>query len=236
MSFDRDSFNRKTFNRTYDDVLYFSVSGTESVDASIGSNLYYYTSVSGYERVDETISGEQVRFLKATGSETVSKVTLYGDPIVYLVRSGTETVTSSVIGSSNYMTEIIGAETVSNSTAADINYILHTNLSETISSDTTIRANIQPPLAEGYELITESASLENIEIKTCVLNVTLKPGQTLIIDSSTYNVLLNSENAISIHSGDWIDELNRNTTEIRIDAASGATNLTGTILYTERYL
>ena len=75
-----------------------------------------------------------------------------------------------------------------------------------------------------------------MDIIVCELNITLKPGQKLIVDATNYNVLLDNENAIWAQSGAWIDELTRETSSISINASSGVANLSANILYTERYL
>ena len=79
-------------------------------------------------------------------------------------------------------------------------------------------------------------SLEALDLAICYLTVTLKPGSTLIIDANNYNILLDGENAIELQSGDWLDDLDRETVDIAIGAASGVSGLSASILYTERYL
>ncbi len=90
--------------------------------------------------------------------------------------------------------------------------------------------------AESYDLIDAHCDVMSQEILTCILTTALGPGQTMVIDAGTYNVLIDGENAVYTHSGDWLDELNRNTQNFTINAASGVANLSATILYTERYL
>ena len=63
----------------------------------------------------------------------------------------------------------------------------------------------------------------------------LKPGQALIIDSGSYNVMLDGNNAIHLQKGDWIDNLNRNTQNVTI-SGTNANKLSATIIYTDRYL
>lgn len=70
----------------------------------------------------------------------------------------------------------------------------------------------------------------------CILDVTLAPGQVLVIDSANYTVTIDGENAMDIHSGAWFNELNRDTASISIHAAAGIANLSATLEYTERYL
>ena len=91
--------------------------------------------------------------------------------------------------------------------------------------------------AEMFDLIDALCSAVNLDKKVCTLTVTLRPGQVMIIDSNIYNVWIDQENAVYVHSGDWLDELNRETQDFVITAASGKlTNIEASILYTERYL
>lgn len=89
---------------------------------------------------------------------------------------------------------------------------------------------------ETLDLIDAISSVESLELKTCVLTLTLKPGQTLIVDANTYNVWIDGENAVYTHSGDWLDELDRNTQKFEITAGTNLRHLSASILYTERYL
>lgn len=89
---------------------------------------------------------------------------------------------------------------------------------------------------EALDLIDAVCDVLSLETKICVLTVTLRPGQTMIIDANTYNVWIDQQNAVYVHSGDWLDELDRNTQSFVINAASGVNNLQASILYTERYL
>lgn len=89
---------------------------------------------------------------------------------------------------------------------------------------------------ETLDLIDAISSVESLKLKTCVLTLTLKPGQTLIVDANTYNVWIDGENAVYTHSGDWLDELDRNTQKFEITAGTNLRHLSASILYTERYL
>lgn len=86
------------------------------------------------------------------------------------------------------------------------------------------------------DVIDAVSSVLALDILTCILTVTLRPGQTMIIDANTYNVWIDQANAVHVHSGDWLDELNRETQSFEITAASGGANIDASILYTERYL
>ena len=95
-------------------------------------------------------------------------------------------------------------------------------------------------VTEGGELVSQVATAITVEEILCLINTTLQPGQKLIIDAGTYNVLIDGENAIYTQQGEWLDELNRNTMSITITAKNAnkptLKNLSASILYTERYL
>ena len=74
-------------------------------------------------------------------------------------------------------------------------------------------------------------ALEEIVVN---LAVTLRPGDILVIDSDNFRVLLNGENAIKYHSGDWIDELNRLSKSITV--AGGGNALETSIYFQELWL
>ena len=90
--------------------------------------------------------------------------------------------------------------------------------------------------ANAGEIFDATADVVSLANHICEFpGLKLKPGEELIIDANTYNVLLNGENAIYLQKGDWLDDLSRNTQAITISATGGA-RLEASILYTERYL
>ena len=72
------------------------------------------------------------------------------------------------------------------------------------------------------------------DIGYATLTLTLAPGDTLVIDSDNFVVLLNGENAIHTHSGVW-PELSRETYDVQVTSGTIA-DLETEILFTERYL
>ena len=235
MAFNRSKFNHLPFNVQSDMVKWLHVRALEEVDAVIGSALNFFPLAIGNERVNETIEGVMGSFITASGGETISEEVGEAQMTVILFPHFEENVTEEVELGADITPTLTGDEIVSNNASIGANYCPVVNYNETVNAVTALGAKIYPEV-EGYELISESASLENIDTKTCVLTLTLRPSQVLIIDANNYNVLLNNQNAIEVQSGDWIDELNRNTTDITISAASGVANLSASILYTERYL
>lgn len=86
------------------------------------------------------------------------------------------------------------------------------------------------------EVFTATADITALTEYVCEFpGLTLKPGQTLIVDAGMYNILLDGENAVYLQRGEWLDSLSRNTQSITI-SANGASRITATILYTERFL
>jgi len=235
MAFNLARYNLVPFNVDQNEVFYLITSGAETVSVSIGSALEIFPDVYGYERVDEETSGTPVKFIRALGAETVDELAEEGQMSVILSTEFTEEVTAELELSADVSLVRSGAETITGDLNIFADIYVSTSSGVNVTSVDKIAANIKL-FAEGYELVSESASLEAIDIKTCVLTLTLKPGQRLIIDANTYNVLLDGENAIDVQSGDWIDELSRETTDITISAASGVGNLSASIVYTERYL
>lgn len=78
-------------------------------------------------------------------------------------------------------------------------------------------------------------SLESTEEFICYLDLVLQPGERLVIDSDNYNVFIGTENYIHAHSGDWVNELKRETVSISLEGGN-SNSMSASILYTERYL
>ena len=171
-----------------------------------------------------------------TVSEQVSDIIA----IHYLVVSGTEDVTKDLNASSETFLTMTFAEEVSAETALGQKLCLVNPMEEIVDAEVSMGTDIWLAI-DGYELVRESASLEIVHETVCHIGTaenpfTLKPGEKLVIDASTYNVLLDGQNAIWYQADDWLDGMNRNTISIDITASAGLANLSATILYTELYL
>ena len=93
---------------------------------------------------------------------------------------------------------------------------------------------IDPDPIMAYGIFSAVVSAETYEELYLDLSVTLQPGDILVVDSDNFRVLLNGENAIKYHSGDWIDELNRDSKSITISGGGDA--LESSIYYQELWL
>lgn len=235
MAFNLARYNLSAFNVAGDKTVKTRFQGYETVSASIGTALQYFTRAVGFERVNENSSGEMSYKRALKGSETIGEGVTAGFLAIvsYLTAAERITALSKVVASVSPL--LSGTETIAINAALSADIYPGILGEEAINADIAAGAVIRTQ-PDGYELVSVTASLEAVDTKTSFLTVTLKPGERLIVDASTYNVLLNGENAIETHSGDWIDELTRETQTIIISAATGATDLAATILYTERYL
>ena len=102
-----------------------------------------------------------------------------------------------------------------------------------INSDLWLGAIIQP-LMQGSSYFFAILSAESIRYLTTNINVTIPPGGELRIDSDVFTAFLGQQNIIHLYNGDWIN-FNRNTRVLSVEAGTGG-NLTGDIVYTERFL
>jgi len=72
-----------------------------------------------------------------------------------------------------------------------------------------------------------------LETQIVNLNIKLNPKDQLILNSDIFDFTINGENALHLHSGDWIN-LNRILEDFIIEA-SGGQKLDGQIIYNERF-
>ena len=235
MSFDTGRFDLTGFDVSGGMYRRIIASGTETVSAIAGSALIYHLLAIGNERVDTFAKGIQAYAVAGIGTETISEeITeglLYINPKPVFIE---EIIADVGLGADIAIPSQL-AENVTQNIILGADIAIQAEMEEAVTPSIILGADIAIP-AEGFELISGNATSEAIETKVCVLNIAMRPGERLIIDAANYNVLRNGNNAIFLQSGDWIDEMIRNTTEIKIDAAAGAGNIKASILYTERYL
>ena len=83
-------------------------------------------------------------------------------------------------------------------------------------------------------VLTTLTAAGSQETESATIEVTLPPGAELRIDSNAFTVTLNCENILYLQSGAWIN-VSRDLLRLDIESASGI-GLTGTLIYTERFL
>lgn len=234
MAYNFGVYNLTRYNIAGDTRSVF-VSGSEKIlcNAILPSAIYHVTARFS-EKITAAVVGKQTVLESAYGAESIISQSIkpmlgiYVPPFTENVQAETDASAkiNININANEKITEDINIGAVFASSAKGI---------ENISQISQIGQNASLS-AIGHELIMVVASLEATDEFTAMVNITLKPGQRLILDSVNFNAYLDDENIIDRHSGDWITSLSRNTEAIRISAESGQTGLQGEILYTERYL
>ena len=237
MAFNLARYDLTAYNIGGQPTLYLAAQGAEKVTTSIGFSSDIFLSLIGSEQVNRSISGLPCHFIEgSSGLETVDELVAEGETFVILAPKFVETITTDgVTQAADIMPEAIGQEIIDEACTFAGNITVSAYGAEKVNKNCKIGA-VNNLSAEGYELVSESASVVVLDIRTCQLKCTLKPGDRLVIDASTYTVLLNGENAIELQSGDWIDELDRDTTDLSFICSSGTAQLSAYITYQERYL
>lgn len=243
----QSSFNKLPFNvEATEAVISIAPVLTERVTATAGTASIislYYTTLN--ERVTAVSDGNLTYMVTPVLSEAVSaEVSNVLGSITLFPSEYVETVQPDVELSADIKLDRLLAETIDSSSKILVAFNVHSIMDTVVSQKSAgHQAKIKLYDLSVAEEVNASAELISLDTKVCRIGtgsgatrLTLKPGEVLIIDANTYNVLYNGNNAIWLQSGDWIDELDRETTDIKITAASGAANLSASIVYTERYL
>ena len=231
-----NGFNRSPYNiKPEYNVSWLNCTGMETVTGTFGVGFDESLSVNAYERVNFTGTLTPVRYKTATGSERVTS-TVIPSIEYWMIQSGEEDIVMSTLRPSIIVRPTVEpGESITGTASSGFDANIDLTGHETISAD-VFPQFIQWTPGEGYELVSSLVHAESVAETVCDLTVTLNPGSTIVIDATNYNVLIDGENAIWVQSGEWLDNLNRETMSINIQAASGNDGLAATILYTERYL
>ena len=235
-AFNKAQFNRNRFNvgKEAGEITFAKGLLAERVTASASNATISFIS----HGLRETVSCEAVInngvYITGKASEVVTAASArYG--YFYVKRAPVLTIQGDCVPSIIAMATSSAAEVITGDMAVSQSVRTSGSLAEVVEADTPISQDVRIPHTELDELILGSTDIEATEEMICYLNVTLKPGQELIIDAGTYNMSIDGENFIHAQSGVWLDDLNRNTQRIQIEGV-GAGNLTASVLYTERYL
>lgn len=240
MAFNLAPFNKTPFNIGSDSEIWLDALFAEKVTPVVGSSSEIYLLSFGGEKIlrDGIIGGNGL-YVSLSFSETVAEdighaeTTTVISPVKFV-----ETVTCQAALRSDIYPDIAGEETIGFPTENYIGCLIFPGQikgAETVSED-VITDKETYLIVSGYEKVSASISLEAVDIYTCHLDITLEPGDILVVDAINYNVWLNGENVNWVQSGDWIDEMVRETSSISVQANVGSSDLSANILYTEAYL
>lgn len=229
----QSQYNLISLNTIEIDRRYLSAVLSEGVSSAISTAGKYTAAVNLQETITSKVEVVRSFFVQAEGAEIIEK-TISGYLYFYVSASGSENLTENSSIAGIYYTKGTGSESVSESSDISERIVLSALIAETVEKNLSIAEQIFLRRILS-ELIDSDSELESFEYHYCSLDVTIKPGSVLIIDAANYSVYLDGENVLYTHSGDWLDELNRTTESIKI-SGTGSTNLSASILYTEKYL
>lgn len=235
MSFNQTIFNRGPFNLSDSaNAMWFDVEALETVDSVTAVSKDVYLFCIPHEAVGISIHGEKFKNFSVDGGEVLGyNVAL--DGTYWIDTQFDEKVYPEAACSVEYFLQFDGIE--NHGCESNIAFSAHLSLdaSETIEEEGTIFCEYYT-IFSGNELVSQVSDVVIVEEIACVLNLTLMPGERLIVDASNYNVLVNDDNMIHTQEGEWLNELTRDTLSITVTAAEGGDGLLANILYTERYL
>jgi len=235
MSFNQTMFNREPFNLSDSgNAQWLDVEAYETVEAYTGVSKNIFLLCIPHEKVTINLHGTPFKSLNTEAHEYIGYIlalegTFWKDCIF------NESIRNKVFPSCEVRLVLSPKEITSNEASISSELRIPAQGSETLG-ETIIGSREYHTSLEGNELISQVTSAVTIEENSCLINVTLQPGEHLIVDANNYNVLINGKNFIHAQVGDWIDEITRNTYSITLTAASGGNGLSAHILYTERYL
>lgn len=134
---------------------------------------------------------------------------------------------------SHYYLKYSFYEAIKNNSYFGKNIAVYSNFDDAFFATPYIGKNI---FSDGNytEIVSCVTDIAVLEQQVLNINITLLPNSEIKIDSELFTLLLNNQNLIQNHKGDWI-LLDRDLVDLRIDSGTGGV-LSGKILYKERYL
>lgn len=237
MSFNQIIFNRSSFDHSSSEgAIYLDLEGFEKADAFVGVSTEVKLFCIPFERVGIEIRPTHFRKINTvTGNEAL------GYNVALESTFWLDIETKERISVNHFISRIINisasdSETFLTYIKASKQKSFSVSYNEKVGSEAEIYCVYNIHDAFANELISQTASTSNYEEIACLLDITLLPGEHLIVDAENYNVFLNGVNMIHTQKGRWLDELSRDTVSITITAAEGGKGLTADILYRERWL
>lgn len=241
-AFNKSRFNLAQFNQQVEGALWLSGAFIERTNCIVTTSSTSYYQLLSNETVNNTgIEYGRGHMFAASCSESINQASpMQAKAFFRLGASETVEQTSKYI-SQIALVGALASETVNTDPAFYISSV--SQLVEEFAENAGIGEGEDFHVskwfytgAQSYEIVDGNLHAEAFTEYTCDLsNITLPPMGVLVIDADNYNVLLNKGNVIYEQSGDWLDDLNRSTMNIKI-IADHPENLAATILYTERYL
>jgi hypothetical protein len=232
-AYNQAQYNQTKFNIEVERIPRFNLNLIERVTAVSASGAWYMFIAVLSERVTSEAEVAKGFIITGSGGEIIT-LEAAGNRYFRLIAGGFEELQHKSNISAVHIPRANLSESVTASGVVSEYIRFVSALFETLTHAGTIgqRVILSRDLNEMVDVI---ADVEATEEHVCSLNITIRPGQTLIVDAANYNIFLDGENIVYAHSGDWIDEMNRMTQSIKITGTRAA-NLSASILFTEQYL
>lgn len=233
-AFNQARYNLSKFNIAQPGQVWASGTAKTSFSFSFAGETVYFRGSAAVRFNSEDIILNRGRIFKGSSSETFSqqaKCVRYCNIAAVL----TENFNKDLYISQNAYIICTGSEIFDAETELSQEAYSNGTLEESFDADPYI-SQLVFTHADIGEVFASTADVISLSETVCEFpELILKPGQTLVIDANSYNVLLDGQNAIHLQKGAWLDDMTRNTQTITITATNSG-RLEAEILYTERYL
>lgn len=233
-AFNQARFNAARFNVQSAEVAWATGEAKVSVGFSFAGTTCYAIGSSNVRVLASSLKLDRGRMASGGASEQFTKEAeingyFWPDAASGTVFTGEINLSQIIEAAGAGKVEVLGdpnlSQIVKTAGSAAVEVLRDLNLSQIVeaAADSGVIFSVSADVINQVEYVCEFPGL------------TLRPGQVLVIDAGSYNVLLDGENAIHMQQGDWLDSIDRNTQSIVI-SATGISRVTAEILYTERYL
>ena len=181
-----------------------------------------------------------VRWLSLSGNVTFTTTTANAstDPVHWISESGSVSITSTTASASTdpaFHIAETGTVTITGEAAGEAPQAIYIGGSGTVTITGEAAADWQRWLyCTGNALVTSGVVYANRFIRAAELSLELLPGESVIIDSETYNVWKDGISIIGSHSGAWFDDLTAETPNIDVNV--NTSTIQCEIEFTPRYL
>ena len=226
-------YNQQPFNhtaQTSDIIVNVNIITTMGAMVANGENIHEEAFI--YANAGGSVQGASAEQFTATipvtaGMDVVGGVTVLLEETISVVCSANVS-----IGDDVQIVETI-ASVLSKAIEVGENIIFATTIPTSLMAAAEIGEDIYQSILLT-SILDGQITTEIFNVKYTTLNIVIPPGSTLIVDSDNFLVLLDGEDVISCHSGEWIF-LNRDVADIIVQNPLEA-NLQTKVMYTEKYL
>lgn len=235
--FNRARFNRQRYNLTttqaQDIALWAEMDTWLRSLVALSDNVHLQVGMT--EDVRATVQFSPAVVL-VTAMDAVVQADTQGRRDYMLALSLSEVAGAQVAATSNLFVKMEASEEVSVRAVALVDLWPKPRLDAAMAGSLLLGKNYsQQPIAMDASMHAQVTTIR-FDHKEMLIDLELRPGDVLVIDSNTCVVLRNEENVIWAHSGDWL-YLDRDTHDVEVVPLGGYdSDISKRILYTERWV